>query len=119
MLSIMNEIDPCLLLPLCVLYEIQNRIYQHQRLPAKRLTTIASSWPFAQWEIDIIGLLPRSRRQVKFLLVSIDYFIKWVEVEVLSTITIAKIQSFVWKNIICRFGIPRTIISDNGWQFDS
>ena len=28
MLSIMNEIDPCLLLPLCVLYEIQNQIYQ-------------------------------------------------------------------------------------------
>ena len=29
MLSIMNEIDLCLLLPLCVLYKIQNQIYQH------------------------------------------------------------------------------------------
>ena len=29
MLSIMNEIDPCLLLLLCVLYEIQNQIFQH------------------------------------------------------------------------------------------
>ena len=29
MLSIVNEIDPCLLLPLCVLYEIQNQIFQH------------------------------------------------------------------------------------------
>ena len=28
MLSIMNEIDPCLFLPLCVLYEIQNQIYK-------------------------------------------------------------------------------------------
>ena len=34
-------------------------------------------------------------------------------------ITEARIQSFVWKNIICRFGIPLTIISDNGRQFDS
>ena len=34
-------------------------------------------------------------------------------------ITEAKIQNFVWKNIICRFGIPLTIISDNGRQFDS
>ena len=29
MLSIMNEIDPCLSLPLYVLYEIQNQIFQH------------------------------------------------------------------------------------------
>ena len=37
----------------------------------------------------------------------------------LATITEARIWSFVWKNIICRFRIPRTIISDNGRQFDS
>ncbi|XP_075633305.1 uncharacterized protein LOC142605747 [Castanea sativa] len=37
----------------------------------------------------------------------------------LATVTEARIQNFIWKNIICRFGIPRTIISDNGWQFDS
>ena len=30
MLSIMNEIDPYFLLPLCVLYEIQNQIDQHK-----------------------------------------------------------------------------------------
>ena len=52
---------------------------------------------------------------MKFLLVAIDYFTKWVEVEALSTITEAKIQSFVWKNIICKFGIPWTIVSDNEW----
>ena len=32
MLSIMNEIESCLLLPLCVLCEIQNQIY-HQKAP--------------------------------------------------------------------------------------
>ena len=31
----------------------------------------------------------------------------------------AKIKSFVWKNIVCKFDIPRTIILDNGRQFDS
>ena len=34
-------------------------------------------------------------------------------------ITEARIQSFVWKNIICRFGIPLTIISNNRRQLDS
>ena len=56
---------------------------------------------------------------VRFLLVAIDYFTKWVEVEALATITEERIQSFVWKNIICRFGIPRTIILDNRRQFDN
>ena len=62
--------------------------------------------------------LPQGRRQVRFLLFVIDYFMKWVEAEALATITEARIRSFVWKNIICRFGIPRMIISDNGRQFD-
>ncbi|XP_023924424.1 uncharacterized protein LOC112035820 [Quercus suber] len=90
-----------------------------QRVPGERMTTISSPWPFAQWGIDIMGPLPQGKRQVKFLLVAIDYFTKWVEAEALATIIEAQVQNFVWKNIICRFGIPRTIISDNGHQFDS
>ena len=56
---------------------------------------------------------------MKFLLVAIDYFTKWVEAEALATITETKVQNFVWKNIICRFRILRMIISDNGCQFHS
>ena len=83
------------------------------------MTTITSPWPFSQWGIDIVGPLPIGKGQVKFLLVAIDYFTKWVEAEALTTITEAKIRSFVWKNIICRFGILMTIISNNGRQFDN
>ena len=79
--------------------------------------TIAFLWPFAQWGIDIVSILPQGKGQVKFLLVAINYFTKWVEAEALATITEARIQGFMWKNIICKFGIPRTIISDNEWQF--
>ena len=66
-----------------------------ERFPAERLTTIASPWPFTQWGIDIVGLLPQSKGQVKFLLVAIDYFTKWVEAEALATIVEARIRSFV------------------------
>ena len=58
-------------------------------------------------------------RQLKFLVVSIDYFTKWVEVEALATITEKNIRSFVWRNIICRYGIPRVLVSNNGKQFDN
>ena len=90
-----------------------------QRVPGKKMTTISSPWHFARWGIDIMGPLPQGKRQMKFLLVAINYFIKWVEAKALATITETKVQNFVWKNIVCRFGIPRTIISDNGLQFDS
>ena len=66
-----------------------------QRLPAERMTTITSPWPFSQWGIDIVGPLPIGKGQVKFLLVAIDYFTKWVEAEALATITEARIKNFV------------------------
>lgn len=69
--------------------------------------------------MDILGPLPTAKGQRKFLLVAIDYFTKWVEAEPLASITTAKVQGFVWKNIICRFGIPRVIVTDNGRQFDN
>ena len=53
------------------------------------------------------------------MLIAIDYFTKWVEAKALSTITKAKIQSFMWRNIVCMFSIPRMIILDNGRQFDN
>ena len=83
------------------------------------MTIITSPWPFMQWEIDIVGPLSQGKKQVKFLLVIIDYFTKWIEVKALATITKAKVQGFVWKNIFCRFGISRTIISNDGRQFDN
>lgn len=83
------------------------------------MTTITSLWPFAQQGIDIVGFLSQGKKQVKFLLVAIDYFIKMVEAEALTTITKEKVQNFVWNNIICRFSIPRAIILDNDSQFNN
>ena len=48
-----------------------------------------------------MGPLPHGKKQVKFLVITVDYFTKWVEVEPLAVITKAKIQHFVWKNLVC------------------
>ena len=85
----------------------------------EHLTNISSPWPFSTWGIDLVGLLPLGKKKVKFLVVVIDYFTKWVEVEHLAIIIVVEIQHFVWKTIVCRFGILRVIISDNRRQFDS
>ena len=67
------------------------RLGNVQRLPTEKLTTITSPWPFSQWGIDIVSPVPIGKGQVKFLLVAIDYFIKWIEAKALATITEAKI----------------------------
>ena len=69
--------------------------------------------------MDIVGPLPAVAAHKKFLLVATDYFSKWVEVEAYASIKDKDITKFVWKNIICRFGIPQTILADNGPQFDN
>ena len=66
-----------------------------------------------------MGPFPTAVQQLKFLVVGIDYFIKWVEAETLATITEKNVRSFIWRCIICRFGIPRVLVSDNGKQFDN
>lgn len=43
---------------------------------------------------------------VKFMIIAVYYFIKQAEAEPLVTITAKGITRFLWKNIICRFGIP-------------
>nr|CAN78921.1 hypothetical protein VITISV_011350 [Vitis vinifera] len=69
--------------------------------------------------MDIVGPFPAAPAQKKFLLVATDYFSKWVEAKAYASIKDRDVTKFVWKNIICRFGIPQTIIADNGPQFDS
>ena len=56
---------------------------------------------------------------MKFLVVQIDYFTKWVEAEPLAKITQQNVKNFVWKSILCRFGVPRVLMSDNRRQFDN
>ncbi|XP_075504581.1 uncharacterized protein LOC142542020 [Primulina tabacum] len=63
------------------------------------------------------GTVPNCRAQKKFLLVAVDYFSKWEEVEPLAKITEQEVLKFLWKNIVCRFRLPRRLISDNGRQF--
>ena len=66
-----------------------------------------------------MGPFPMALKQLKFLVVGIDYFTNLVEAKPLATITKKSIRTFVWRNIICRYGIPRVLVSDNGKQFDN
>jgi transposase InsO family protein len=71
------------------------------------------------WGTDILGPFPASAGQAKWIIVAIDYFTKWIEAEALSNISADQVKKFYWRKIICRFGLPKYIVSDNGTQFAS
>ncbi|GJW82784.1 reverse transcriptase domain-containing protein [Tanacetum coccineum] len=87
------------------------------RNPQQPLTPIMAPWPFYKWRIDIAGPFPEGPGKVKFLIVAMNYFTKWIEAKSVSTITSNQVNKFVWDNIVCRFGLPREIVPDNGKQF--
>nr|GEU92181.1 reverse transcriptase domain-containing protein [Tanacetum cinerariifolium] len=63
------------------------------------------------------GPFPEGPGKVKFLIVAMNYFTKWIEEKAVATITGGQVKKFVWDNIVCRFGLPGEIVSDNGKQF--
>ncbi|GJY21068.1 reverse transcriptase domain-containing protein, partial [Tanacetum coccineum] len=87
------------------------------RNPQQNLTPITSPWPFYKWRIDIAEPFPEGPGKVKFLIVAIDYFTKWIEARPVATITGNQVKKFIWDNIVCRFGLLGEIVSDNGKQF--
>ncbi|GKA23479.1 reverse transcriptase domain-containing protein [Tanacetum coccineum] len=87
------------------------------RNPQQKLTPITSPWPLYKWGIDISGPFPEAQGNVKFVIVAIDYFTKWIEAKPVATIMGSQVNKFIWDNIVCRFRISGEIISDNGKQF--
>ncbi|XP_027922549.1 uncharacterized protein LOC114180429 [Vigna unguiculata] len=85
--------------------------------PPEELHSISTLWPFHTWGIDILGPFLVATRQRKLLVVAIEYFTKWIEAEPVASISANVIRAFLWKRIVCRFGVPHRLISDNGTQF--
>ncbi|XP_074351476.1 uncharacterized protein LOC141690589 [Apium graveolens] len=82
--------------------------------PTVPLKPLTSPWPFDVWGIDLNMELPKGKGRVKYTVVAVDYFTKWVEAESLATITAVKLKEFVFRAILCRYGVPYKPISDNG-----
>jgi ribonuclease HI/transposase InsO family protein len=82
-------------------------------LPAQALQTIPITWSFAVWGLDLVGPLQKAPGGYTHLLVAIDKFSKWIEVRPLNSIWSEQAVAF-FTNIIHRFGVPNSIITDNG-----
>ena len=73
--------------------EIRPNIHQLGRT----LNPLSSPWPFAQWGLDIVGPFPKAAGNKRYMVVSTNYFTKWVEVEPQANFKDADVKRFVWK----------------------
>ena len=74
--------------------------------------------PIEKWGIDYVGEVhPNSSRGMAYIIVAIEYLTKWVEAKAVKTNTAAYAATFMYENIISRFGCPKILVSDRGTHF--
>src|SRR4051794_35761375 len=75
--------------------------------------------PFYQIGIDFIRPLPRTQREKKYIIVAMDYLIKWPEARAVSKATAKATINFLYEQIICQHGCPQIILSDRETYFNN
>ena len=75
--------------------------------------------PLEMIAIDVLRPLPASTRGNKYLLIVQDYFTKWVEAYSLPNQEAVTVAGVLTQEFVSRFGVPMSIHSDQGWDFES
>jgi hypothetical protein len=86
------------------------------QLQATALKTIPLTWPFAIWGLDMVGPFKTARGGMTHLLVAIDKFTKWIEAKPIKKLNGPTAVTFI-ADITVRYGVPHSIITDNGTNF--
>ncbi|XP_060200362.1 uncharacterized protein LOC132628612 [Lycium barbarum] len=70
--------------------------------------------------MDVIRTIePLASNRHRFCLVAIDYSTKWIEATSHKSVTKKVVAKFVKSNLICRFGVPKSVITNNGANLNS
>jgi hypothetical protein len=82
-------------------------------MPSHQLQTIPIIWTFSTCGLDLVGPFKKAKGGSTHIFITVDTFIKWIEVKHVASITTAKVEEFI-KEIMYRFGVSNNIITNNG-----
>ncbi len=72
---------------------------------------------FERWGIDIVRPLPQTKDGYRYIVIAIDYFLRWPEAWPLTHANARQVAKFIYEEIICRFSTPRVLQNDRGTHF--
>ena len=93
----------------------QNKKDKHSQHKAP-LQPIPCEGIFKRIHVDLFGPLPEVKG-FKFILLVVDSFSKWPEAFAVRTLQGKEIAQILYRDIICRWGAPYSLVSDRGTNF--
>ena len=105
------------------LYIQQCLVCQRVKNPVRQnkgeMRNIASGYPLERIGIDIVGPLPKTEQGNAYIVVMIDYFTKFPFAYALKEISAETVANVLMDQVICMFGVPMSLHSDQGSNFES
>jgi hypothetical protein len=89
---------------------------KHRHTLVAALKTIPLTWSFAVWGLDMVGPFKTAPGGLMHMLVAVDRFTKWIEAKLIKKLDGSSTIKF-FNEIITRYGVPHSIITDNGTNF--
>jgi Integrase zinc binding domain/Integrase core domain len=89
---------------------------KNKEIPEPSSATIQPE-PFYHIGIDVMGPLPVTTTNKRYIILAIDFFTKYVEGVAVEEADAQTVTKFIHSDIICRHGVPKEITSDRGTEF--
>ena len=70
-----------------------------------------------KWSLDFAGPLPPTPRGVKYVLVMVEHFSKWIELVALPQNSSESAAAAFLDRVLARFGAPTEVTTDQGREF--
>lgn len=108
--------DICQYVKTCEICQQSKRAFNSRPPPLK---PIPVDDVFSRWHMDILSGLPTTKDKYKHVLLLVDSYSKYCEAFPLRTQEATEVASVLFREIICRYGAPRVLVSDRGRNFMS
>jgi len=101
----------------CPECQVSSRSKQHQHPEAQFHQVNPGLKPFDKWAIDVVGPLPATPNENRYIVTAIDYATGWPVAKAMPTRDAWRIAQFIYEEIFSHYGYPTELLSDNGMEF--